>query len=183
MGKIYKIINCLESNRDEKRTSNIETSQLENLKYVIGNMQEKYEKHGIIFHCELNTRKKNKTFFLTNDGVLTNVKKLKNLHCTKSFDAYITITYKNEIIKLFCVLKGVPNRGGAQDNQIRECISASDLMRKNKDDNIFFLFLLDGEYVNSKINEFEKSDKYFFSESEDLFLNIDKFIVNNFNLF
>ena len=52
-------------------------------------------------------------------------------------------------------------------------------IKKNKEDDVYFFFIMDGTYINTRKSELDKSRKYNLSTSKTIEKNLEKFIIKN----
>lgn len=102
---------------------------------------------------------KDKYFLDRNGGFRYNEKRNK-FYDSKTFDYGVQIEIGKKEISVFFSLKGVDTDGGHQDDVLMEIGKTCELIEKNKDENLYFVFLLDGEYIESQTKYLDKSEKY-----------------------
>lgn len=146
----------------DKRRNMIEKSQLDFLESAIGEIV-RDRKDCSVSYDSWNTRKRKNSWFITEDGrLMRNDEFVRNkLYDSKIFDAVLTVNFNNgRTVDFYFVLKGIHENGGNQDGAGIEIGAYSKMMAKNKDENSYFVFVLDGGHGEKIIPYIKKSDKY-----------------------
>lgn len=165
--------------KEGKRDGKIEKKQIEILSTILGKLKSYYGKKVEIDYTRFNTKLHENWYRIDQNGV---IKKGDYKDCgnkwydSKTFDAIIDLIIGNKEYSLFFVLKSAQVAGGTQDYAIKEIGQYSKSMQKNTDENLHFVFVLDGEYINSEIDKLDKSDKYETCTSETLENSLKSFI-------
>jgi hypothetical protein len=165
--------------KEGKRDGKIEKKQIEILYTILGKLKSYYGKKVEIDYTRFNTKIHENWYRIDQNGV---IKKGDYKDCgnkwydSKTFDAIIDLIIGNKEYSVFFVLKSAQVAGGTQDYAIKEIGQYSKSMQKNTDENLHFVFVLDGEYINSEIDKLDKSDKYETCTSETLENSLKSFI-------
>lgn len=172
---VNKQENCSKS---DKRNGKIEKIQLSILKEALNNLNKDF-KNNVNIDTTIDIKKKKNQWLIREDGSIKNAYKIDRnpFYDSKTFDYIVPIDIENKSYTLFFILKGVEYSGGHQDETLKEIGLYSNYIRKNKDDNYLFVFLLDGSYINKHIKKLKKSKKYFNSTSEKIENDIKNFIT------
>ena len=166
-------------NKEGKKDGKIEKQHLNILKDVLSKVKYKKKKKIEIDFSRFNTKIHDNRYRIDQNGI---IKKGSYKDCgnkwydSKTFDAIIDIIIGNKQHSLFFVLKSAQESGGEQDYAIKEIGAYSKSMQKNNDENLHFVFILDGEYINSDVDKLDKSEKYDVCTSENLENSIKSFI-------
>lgn len=179
-GLYQRLSELLSHNENGKRDSAIEHVQLDIIKNAIYDLSLKYEEDVLFDLDAYNTAKKENRWFITYDGFIENQSEGYNeWYDSKRFDAVFTVEIRGKVFTLFFILKGVENNGGHQRNVKQEIGMYSKLIQKNKNKSYHFFFVMDGTYINRRINELESSRKYDLATSKSIKSSIEKFIRKN----
>lgn len=132
-----------------------ERSQYSVICDIVSKLNKKYREKGIVFNCSVN--KLSNLFLINNEGrIFQRTGKSNPYKESKLFDFDFTISYRGDIYHLFLINKYTKENGGAQNNTLREMETTHKYCIKNKNENIYFVFFLDGD--------FWKSEEYIISE-------------------
>jgi len=165
--------------KEGKKDSKIEKKQIEILSTILGKLKSYYGRKVEIDYTRFNTKLKENWYRIDQNGVIKqgDYKDCGNKwYDSKTFDAIIDLIIGNKEYSLFFVLKSAQEAGGTQDYAIKEIGQYSKSMQKNTDENLHFVFVLDGEYINSEIDKLDKSNKYETCTSETLENSLKSFI-------
>lgn len=133
-----------------------ERSQYSIICDIVSKFNQKYNNKGIVFNCSIN--KETNQFLINNNGKLfRRTKKSDPYKESKLFDFDFTISYRGDIFHLFLINKYTKENGGSQNNALREMEVTHQYCVKNKNENIYFVFFLDGD--------FWKNEEYIISEN------------------
>lgn len=149
------LLDCLKDFSKNKRDGKIEKTQINIINFVLLALDCLYGNEKIHFF----PIEKDKYFLDRNGGFRYNEKRNK-FYDSKTFDYGVQIEIGKKEISVFFSLKGVDTDGGHQDDVLMEIGKTCELIEKNKDENLYFVFLLDGEYIESQTKYLDKSEKY-----------------------
>ena len=170
----------LVNNEKGKRNAEIEKVQLELLKNGVSRLSSKYDKNVVFDFDGWNTSKKPNGWFLTFDGeIKLQSEGYNEWYDCKKLDAVLNMTVKGKSFTLFFILKGVEHQGGHQRNVKQEIGGYSKAIQRNKDNDVHFFFVMDGTYINTRIEELDKCEKYDLSNTNTIESTIEKFIIKN----
>ena len=163
-----------------KRDGRSEKLQLSHLKSVVSRLSLKYGEKVVFDLDRWSTRRKTNRWFLDREGVLK-TKGQNIVYDTKTLDAIIDCEINGKPFTLYFILKATNGNGGHQDNVIQEVGRYTERIQLNKDDNAHFFFVLDGAYINKRLDELDvdECEKYDFSTSETIEEAIADFINKN----
>lgn len=167
-------------NEQGKRNTEIEKVQLELLKKVVTRLSSKYDKNVVFDFDGWDTSKKANGWFLTFDGdIKLQSEGYNEWYDCKKLDAVLNATVDGKPFTLFFILKGVEHQGGHQRNVKQEIGGYSKAIQRNKDNDTHFFFVLDGTYINTRIEELDKCEKYDISTTNTIESVIENFIIKN----
>ena len=164
-------------------TVKIEKEQLDILDNVINLLKLKYQNVLFKFIVPSHTS----GWYITDSGKIyhTSQRKKNPWFDSKTFDAILEIEIENKNYDIFFVLKGVENQGGHQTNVLQEMGLYIRQMNNNVDDNVNFIFLLDGKFIESKfhlVNDSTyKTDKFIMSNSSNVRKSIENILKRYIN--
>lgn len=173
-----KMICSLLDNSQCKRDSKIEKEQLDYLEDVVDALR--------MIHPEMNMEFSRGTdWYITDEGkVYHKSRRHKNpVFDSKSFDAELVYEIGGKPHKVFFVLKGVENQGGHQMNVLQEIGLYIRQIKRNMDDDLNFIFLLDGTYIESNFDKMLDKrymcERYEITNSSNLKRTLEKVLVGN----
>lgn len=171
--------------KGDKRNSKIEKIQLDLLKNSLNNICLSRSDIFEINYQSWNTKKKGNKWYISEKGKILEYgdSKKNKVYDSKSFDSIVTINFTNgRCINVYFILKGIQNEGGHQDNVIGEIGMYSKMIKKNKDSKNFFVFILDGEYIQKYKRNIRKSKNYIVVSSNDFEAKFNNILnkINNF---
>lgn len=149
------LLDCLKDFSENKRDRKIEKTQIHIINFVLLALDCFYGNKNIHFF----PLEKDKYFLDRNGGFRYNEVRNK-FYDSKTFDYGVQIKIGEKEVNIFFSLKGTNEGGGHQDDVLMEIGKTCELIEKNKDENLYFVFLLDGEYIESQTKYLDKSDKY-----------------------
>ena len=125
-------------------------------------------------------------YIIDNGKIYHTIQRKKNLWFdSKTFDAILEIEIDNKNYDIFFVLKGVENQGGHQTNVLQEMGLYIRQINNNVDDNVNFIFLLDGKFIESKFylvdDSTYKTDKFILTNSSNVRKSIETILKRYIN--
>lgn len=152
-----------------KRDGAIEDQQVEILLDAVQELSAEFATMDVDFDISMieNRRLDKNKLSISLDGKIIPSKGRDPYYDSKSFDAVLPIMIGDTKHVLYFIMKGVENSGGHQDNVKQEIALYTIQMKNNRDENVHFVFQLDGTYMLTKIinNPPPESDKYSITDS------------------
>ena len=165
--------------RTDKRDSAAEKAQLTIVKDSCSTIAKDFN-FGVNF-CDFDTHKKGHRFYMTHRGIIAERsdagRKYNKFYDSKIFDSVVHLNTKDNDYNLYFFCKWNENSGGHQDNIYKEICGLMNGIKKHKNPNSVFVFLIDGaKWNNETFNDLNAPDNCIFCTSETIKDSILSFI-------
>ena len=171
---------ALNSSVEDKRRNIIENKQISNLSNIVKDIAVRFPSVNFDL-TRIYPNTKTEDYVVKRNGVLIRRhedKTYNKIYDSRLFDAVLDIEHSDgTYMRIFFILKGCENAGGTQDMASIEVGRYTDNIQKCDENNVHFIFILDGEHINSKSNMIDVSKKYDIATSDNVKQFIEKFVI------
>lgn len=168
------------TSRKDKRDSAAEKVQLKFIKENCLSLIK--ERNGSIDLHSFDTKRSCHQYYMKNNGIIAERsdkgRVYNKFYDSKIFDSVVYLTINNKIYNLYFFCKWNENSGGHQDNIYKEMGNLMYGIKKHKNPNSVFIFLIDGEkWDNENFSDLDAPHNCIFCNTDNFKSKLIKYIL------